>query len=149
MVVVTINYRLGVFSGFGHPGLRDSGTYGLQDQQEALRWVRRNAAAFGGDPRNVTVFGVSYGALAIGGLLTAPAAKGLFDRAIMQSGETMMDMPAGSMVPGLPAQPSFAWRSERGGDRHGGALSPVSSAAPTWPACAGCRSGRSSTCRRS
>jgi para-nitrobenzyl esterase len=112
VVVVTINYRLGVFSGFGHPGLRDSGTYGLQDQLEALRWVRRNAAAFGGDPRNVTVFGVSYGALAIGGLLTAPAAKGLFDRAIMQSGETMMDMPAGSMVPGLPAQPSFAWRSE-------------------------------------
>ncbi|WP_336213393.1 carboxylesterase/lipase family protein [Nonomuraea sp. LPB2021202275-12-8] len=112
VVVVTINYRLGVFSGFGHPGLRDSGTYGLQDQMEALRWVRRNAAAFGGNAGNVTVFGVSYGALAIGGLLTAPAAKGLFDRAIMQSGETMMDMPAGSMVPGLPAYPSFAWRPE-------------------------------------
>jgi para-nitrobenzyl esterase len=112
VVVVTINYRLGVFSGFGHPGLRDGGTYGLQDQTEALRWVRRNAAAFGGDPGNVTVFGVSYGALAIGGLLTSPGAKGLFHRAIMQSGETMMDMPAGSMIPGLPAYPSFAWREE-------------------------------------
>ena len=110
VVVVTINYRLGVFSGFGHPDLPDSGTFGLQDQMEALRWVRRNAAAFGGDPRNVTVFGVSFGALAIGGLLTAPKAKGLFDRAIMQSGETMMDMPAGSMFPGLPAYPSLAWR---------------------------------------
>ncbi len=109
-VVVTVNYRLGVFSGFGYPGLRNSGTYGLQDQQAALRWVRRNAAAFGGDPSNVTVFGVSYGALAIGGHLTSPGAKGLFQRAVMQSGETMMDMPAGSMIAGLPAYPSFAWR---------------------------------------
>ncbi|WP_082310489.1 carboxylesterase/lipase family protein [Nonomuraea sp. SBT364] len=111
VVVVTINYRLGVFGGFGHPGLRDGGTYGLQDQTEALRWVRRNAAAFGGDPGNVTVFGVSYGASAIGALLTSPAAGGLFHRAIMQSGETLMDMPAGSMVPGLEALPSFMWRS--------------------------------------
>ncbi|MBE1558148.1 carboxylesterase/lipase family protein [Nonomuraea africana] len=111
VVVVTINYRLGVFSGFGFPGLADSGTYGLQDQQEALRWVRRNAAAFGGDPGNVTAFGVSFGALAIGGHLTSPGAKGLFQRAVMQSGEAMMDMPAGAMIPGLPAQPSYAWRS--------------------------------------
>ncbi|WP_219511572.1 carboxylesterase/lipase family protein [Nonomuraea ceibae] len=109
-VVVTINYRLGVFGGFGHPGLADGGTYGLQDQTEALRWVRRNAAAFGGDPGNVTVFGISYGASSIGALLTSPGAKGLFHRAIMQSGEAMMDMPAGSMVPGLEALPSFMWR---------------------------------------
>lgn len=110
-VLVTINYRLGVFSGFGYPGLKNSGTYGLQDQQESLRWVKRNAAAFGGDPSNVTVFGVSYGALAIGGHLTSPGAAGLFQRAIMQSGETMMDMPANSIVPGVPEQPTFAWRS--------------------------------------
>ncbi|GGO72956.1 carboxylesterase/lipase family protein [Nonomuraea cavernae] len=110
-VVVTINYRLGVFSGFGFPGLKNSGTYGLQDQQEALRWVKRNAAAFGGDPSNVTVFGLSFGALAIGGHLTSPGAKGLFRRVVMQSGETMMDMPANSIVPGLPAAPTFAWRS--------------------------------------
>lgn len=111
VVVVTINYRLGVFSGFGYPGLANSGTYGLQDQQEALRWVRRNAAAFGGDPSNVTAFGVSYGALALGGQLTSPGAKGLFQRVAMLSGETMMDMVAGSLFPGLPAYPSFAWRS--------------------------------------
>ncbi|WP_326825940.1 carboxylesterase/lipase family protein [Streptosporangium sp. NBC_01756] len=111
VVVVTINYRLGVFSGFGYPGLKDSGTYGLQDQQEALRWVRRNAAAFGGDPSNVTAFGVSFGALAIGGQLTSPGAKGLVRRVAMQSGETMMDMPANSIVPGAPAAPTFAWRS--------------------------------------
>lgn len=110
-VLVTVNYRLGVFNGFGYPGLKDSGTYGLQDQQESLRWVRRNAAAFGGDPSNVTIFGVSFGALAIGGHLTSPGSKGLFQRAIMQSGETMMDMPAGSVVPGVPALPTFAWRS--------------------------------------
>ncbi|MEU7893271.1 carboxylesterase family protein [Nonomuraea sp. NPDC049152] len=113
VVVVTINYRLGVFSGFGYPGLKNSGTYGLQDQQEALRWVKRNARAFGGDPSNVTAFGVSFGALAIGGHLTSPGAEGLFQRVAMQSGETMMDMPAGSMVPGLPAAPTFAWRSAK------------------------------------
>ncbi|MBG0817256.1 carboxylesterase/lipase family protein [Planomonospora sp. ID82291] len=111
--VVTMNYRLGVFGAFGHPGLKDSGTYGLQDQQAALAWVRRNIRAFGGDPGNVTVFGVSYGAMSIGGHLTSPGAKGLFHRAIMQSGETMMDMPAGSLVPGVPAQPSLGWRGTR------------------------------------
>ncbi|MEV6862242.1 carboxylesterase family protein [Streptosporangium subroseum] len=111
VVVVTINYRLGVFGGFGYPGLRGSGMYGLQDQQAALRWVRRNAAAFGGDPANVTVFGVSWGALSIGGHLTSPGAEGLFDRAVMQSGESMMDMLAGSMGEGVPAYPSYAWRT--------------------------------------
>ncbi|MFI6812854.1 carboxylesterase/lipase family protein [Nonomuraea sp. NPDC050328] len=110
VVVVTINYRLGVFSGFGHPGLTDGGTYGLQDQQEALRWVRRSITAFGGDPGNVTLFGVSYGALAISGHLTAPASAGLFHRAVMMSGESMMDMPAGALAAGMPAAPSF-WRT--------------------------------------
>lgn len=111
VIVVTINYRLGVFSGFGYPGLPDSGTFGLQDQQEALRWVRRNAAAFGGDPGNVTLFGVSFGATAIGGHLTSPGAGGLFHRAIMQSGHAMMDLPAGSMIAGVPALPSLVWRT--------------------------------------
>ena len=58
---MTVNYRLGIFGAFGHPGLEGSGTFGLQDQQAALRWVAGNAAAFGGDPGNVTVFGESYG----------------------------------------------------------------------------------------
>ncbi|GIH92651.1 carboxylesterase/lipase family protein [Planobispora siamensis] len=118
-VVVTINYRLGVFGAFGYPGLRGSGTYGLQDQQAALAWVRRNIRAFGGDPGNVTLFGVSYGGLSVGGHLTSPGAQGLFHRAIMQSGETMMDMPAGGMVPGLPAQPHFAWRGVEETERLG------------------------------
>jgi para-nitrobenzyl esterase len=61
VVAVTINYRLGIFGAFGYPGLDGSGAFGLQDQQAALRWVARNAAAFGGDPGNVTVFGESYG----------------------------------------------------------------------------------------
>jgi para-nitrobenzyl esterase len=60
-MVVTINYRLGIFGAFGYPGLEGSGAFGLQDQQAALGWVARNAAAFGGDPGNVTVFGESYG----------------------------------------------------------------------------------------
>jgi para-nitrobenzyl esterase len=62
VVVVTTNYRLGVFGFFGHRTLADSGGFGLEDQQAALRWVRHNAAAFGGDPGNVTLFGESGGA---------------------------------------------------------------------------------------
>jgi para-nitrobenzyl esterase len=61
VMVVMINYRLGIFGAFGYPGLEGSGAFGLQDQQAALGWVVRNAAAFGGDPGNVTVFGESYG----------------------------------------------------------------------------------------
>src|SRR5690606_35674018 len=61
VIVVTPNYRLGVFGYFGFDGLPGSGTFGLADQLEALRWTKRNAAAFGGDRRNVTVFGESAG----------------------------------------------------------------------------------------
>lgn len=88
-VVVTINYRLGVFGFLAHPALDKggelSGDYGLQDQQAALRWVRRNAAAFGGDARNVTLVGESSGAISTCAHLTAPGSAGLFQRAIMQS----------------------------------------------------------------
>jgi len=111
VVVVTINYRLGVFGAFGHPGLEGSGTFGLQDQQAALRWVQRNAAAFGGDPRNVTVFGESYGGLSTSAHLVAPGSAGLFHRAIVQSGFALMDLPAGGMFPGLPALSWYGWRS--------------------------------------
>ncbi|HEX4157730.1 MAG TPA: carboxylesterase family protein [Rhizomicrobium sp.] len=91
VVIVTINYRLGIF-GFlaladasdGHaPGM---GAEGLADQMMALDWVRRNIEAFGGDPGNVTVFGESAGAMCVAALLAAPAAAGLYHKAILQSG---------------------------------------------------------------
>ncbi|WP_214407477.1 carboxylesterase/lipase family protein [Pseudonocardia lacus] len=85
-VVVTVNYRLGVFGFFGHPALPDSGTFGLADQQAALSWVQRNIAAFGGDPDAVTVAGQSAGGISTCAQLTSPSAAGLFDRAVMQSG---------------------------------------------------------------
>jgi para-nitrobenzyl esterase len=90
-VVVAINYRLGAL-GFLHlahllgDDFGDSSNLGLLDQLEALRWVRDNIAGFGGDPHNVTLFGESAGAAAIGTLLGMPASEGLFRRAIMQSG---------------------------------------------------------------
>jgi para-nitrobenzyl esterase len=91
-VVVTINYRLGPFGFLALPGLsaeaRDhaSGNFGLQDQQAAMAWVRRNIAAFGGDPRKVTIFGESAGGISVCAQLASPLARGLFQRAITQSG---------------------------------------------------------------
>jgi para-nitrobenzyl esterase len=86
VVVVTVNYRLGVFGFFGHPGLEGSGTYGLKDQQAALSWVKRNISRFGGDPRNVTFAGQSAGGVSGCAQLTSPGAKGLFGKAVLQSG---------------------------------------------------------------
>jgi len=84
VVMVTINYRLGVFGFFTYKDL--TGNYALLDQIAALRWVRDNIAAFGGDPARVTVAGQSAGASDIALLLGSPLAKGLFQRAIMESG---------------------------------------------------------------
>jgi para-nitrobenzyl esterase len=92
IILVSINYRLGVLGYLAHPELsresadKVSGNYGLLDQVAALQWVRRNIASFGGDARNVTIFGESAGALSVEYLLASPAARGLFDRAIVQSG---------------------------------------------------------------
>jgi para-nitrobenzyl esterase len=91
-IVITINYRVGVFGFLAHPALsaegaqHTSGNYGLLDQVVAMKWVRENITAFGGDPKRVTVAGQSAGAASIEALLVMPAARGLFQRAIVQSG---------------------------------------------------------------
>ena len=85
VVVVTLNYRLGVFGFLAHPAFGDAANLGLADQQAALRWVRRNASAFGGDPRNVTIMGQSAGGHSVCAHLAAPTSAGLFQRAITQS----------------------------------------------------------------
>ncbi|WP_069886945.1 carboxylesterase/lipase family protein [Streptomyces luteocolor] len=84
-VVVSMNYRLGVLGFFADPALPGAEGLGLQDQQAALRWVRANAAAFGGDARNVTVMGESGGGYSVCDHLASPASAGLFDRAVVQS----------------------------------------------------------------
>jgi carboxylesterase type B len=88
MVVVTINYRLGVFGFLDVPGMskQGGGNYGLLDQQAALRWTQRNIAGFGGDPGRVTIAGESAGGHSVCALLASPPAQGLFDKAIIQSG---------------------------------------------------------------
>ena len=90
-VVVTINYRLGALGFLAHPALASrpggpAGNYGLMDQQAALRWVQRNIGQFGGDPQNVTIAGQSAGGLSVLAQLVSPGARGLFQRAIVQSG---------------------------------------------------------------
>jgi para-nitrobenzyl esterase len=103
VVVVTMNYRLGPYGFFAHPALtaesahEASGNYGLMDMLASLRWVQNNIAAFGGDPRNVTVFGQSAGAMAIASLVASPESKGLFGRAISQSGAWMGFGPVAGM----------------------------------------------------
>ncbi len=90
VTVVTINYRLGALGFLAHPALADangqSGDYGLMDQQAALRWVQRNIASFGGNPHNVTVFGESAGGLSTLSQVASPQARGLFEKAIVESG---------------------------------------------------------------
>jgi para-nitrobenzyl esterase len=104
VIVVSMNYRLGVFGFFAHPELtaesanHASGNYGLLDQAAALAWVRRNIAAFGGDPANVTLFGESAGSSAVGIHMASPLTQGLFSKAIGQSGA---DFPG----PGRPRSP--------------------------------------------
>jgi para-nitrobenzyl esterase len=123
-VLVTFNYRVGPFGFFSHPeltkesGRNASGNQALADSIAVFRWVQTNIAAFGGDPRNVMIFGESAGAAMIGGLVGSPVAKGLFHRAIAESGHWMgLGMApmvplaraeraaAGGAGPGAPTQP--------------------------------------------
>lgn len=110
VIVVTINYRLGALGFLAHPALSAeaadpdndgdadhapaSGNYGIMDQQLALKWVKRNIAAFGGDPKNVTIFGESAGGLSTFSNLVSPLAKHLFDRAIVESGAYRLNLPS-------------------------------------------------------
>lgn len=99
VIVVTINYRLGILGFLAHPELSaessygGSGNYGIMDQQAALRWVQRNIRWFGGDPHNVTIFGQSAGGLSVHTHLTSSESEGLFDRAIVQSGGYALAQP--------------------------------------------------------
>lgn len=95
LVVVTINYRVGIFGFFAHPELtresatKTSGNYGVLDQVAALQWLRDNIAKFGGDPAKVTIAGQSAGASSVNALIASPLAKGLFARAIAESGTSL------------------------------------------------------------
>jgi para-nitrobenzyl esterase len=109
VVVVTVNYRLGVLGFLAHPDLtREAagaapGNWGLQDMVAALKWIRANIAAFGGDPDQVTIAGQSAGAIAVHDLVASPLAKGLFHRAIAESG-----------LPSLAPTPLLAKAEEAG-----------------------------------
>jgi para-nitrobenzyl esterase len=108
VIVVSLNYRLGAFGFLARTDLdaesdgKSSGMYGLLDQIAALQWVKTNIAAFGGDPDNVTVFGESAGAHAVGMLLASPLAKGTFNKAIAESG-AFWETPKGVMKPHVAA----------------------------------------------
>lgn len=92
VILMTFNYRLGRLGHFAFPALTDGhpeepkGSYAYMDQIAALKWVQQNIAAFGGDPNNITIFGESAGGVSVHSLLTIPAAKGLFQKAIIESG---------------------------------------------------------------
>ena len=112
-VIVTFNYRLGSLGFFAHPelakesGHNASGNYGMMDAIAALQWVKKNISAFGGDPSNVTIAGESAGAIMIGALVGSPQAKGLFHRAIAESGG-WMGLTMGRMASGQTAQANGA-----------------------------------------
>jgi para-nitrobenzyl esterase len=108
-VIVTFNYRLGSLGFFAHPelakesGHNAAGNYGMMDSIAALQWVKKNISAFGGDPNNVTIAGESAGAIMVGMLVGSPQAKGLFHRAIAESGG-WMGLTMGRMRSGATAQ---------------------------------------------
>jgi len=115
VIVVSGNYRLGIFGFFSHPELtaessqHASGNYGLMDQVAVLQWVRKNIAAFGGDPQNITIFGESAGSFSVSALMASPLAQGLFQRAIGESGAFFSTtLPARSLAASQEADQKFA-----------------------------------------
>lgn len=105
VILVSLNYRLGVFGFLSHPelsreiGIKTSGNYGIHDLIASLQWVKTNIAAFGGDPNNVTIFGESAGSIFVSALMASPLARGLFHKAIGESGAL------------FPSGPNFIGRS--------------------------------------
>ncbi|GAC1304160.1 MAG: carboxylesterase family protein [Mucilaginibacter sp.] len=99
IIFVSVNYRVGILGFMAHPELtkespyKASGNYGLLDQVAALRWVKKNIAAFGGDPDNITIAGQSAGSMSVNCLVASPLAKGLFNKAIAESGSLMVPNP--------------------------------------------------------
>ena len=129
VLVVSMNYRLGIFGFFATQELaaedphHAAGNYGLMDQLACLQWVRRNIAAFGGDPDNVTIFGESAGSFAVSAQMASPLAKGLFAHAIGESGAAF---PGSQLTfPPLAA----------GGEAGRGLLPPALAATAAWPRC--------------
>ena len=138
VVLVTFNYRLGPFGFFTHPeltkesGRNASGNQALADSIATLQWVKTNIAAFGGDPNNVTIFGESAGAAMVGGLVGSPVAKGLFHRAISQSG-AWMGLGMGPMVTRDQAERAQLPGPGRGGRGRGEAGQPATPPPPPPP----------------
>jgi len=128
LVMVTIQYRLGVFGFLSHPQLTresphaSSGNYALMDQIAALEWVKRNIAAFGGDPSKVTIGGHSAGGQDVGLLMLSPRAKGLFARAIQQSGTAGFGVPPRTLAQSEAIGSTFAELAGAHGDSQIGAL---------------------------
>lgn len=114
IVVVTVNYRLGVFGFLAHPALtaesprQASGNYGLLDQAAALDWVKRNIAAFGGDPARITIGGESAGSMAVSALMTSPLSRGSIAGAIGESGAMMQRLTPPSRAEAEAKGVSFA-----------------------------------------
>ncbi len=133
MVVVTIAYRLGPLGFLAHPELtresphHTSGNYGLMDQIAALEWIQRNIAAFGGDPKTVTIAGQSAGAMSVSMLMASPLTKGLFQRAIGESGglfEPLQRALSAALAPDPEFTPDTPARSPIQADSLDGALLP-------------------------
>jgi para-nitrobenzyl esterase len=115
VLVISFNYRVGRFGFFAHPALTKAnadgglfGNYGFLDQIAALKWVRRNVAAFGGDPTNVTVMGESAGGFSVHNLITSPMSQGLFERAIIMSGGGGSSLGAGDLAAAEKVGVAFA-----------------------------------------
>ena len=114
IVAITVNYRLGVFGFFAHPELtkestqRASGNYGLYDQYAALKWVRQNIAAFGGDPKRVTIAGESAGSIAVSAQMASPLSKNMIAGAIGESGSILGALPAVPLAEGEKMGVKFA-----------------------------------------